>query len=908
MDATLVAQDTIPPTTRPDSLLLDAADLSALSNPGPDSLGPLPSYKVSPSTPEAPIDYSAKDSMHFDLVNKVLYLYGNAYVKYQQTELKAGFISVDFTNNVVTAKPYPDSTGNFSGYPDFKEGSQQFTAESMKYNYKTSKGVVYQARTQQSDMFINGEKTKLVIQKTDTSSRNIIYQENAIVTTCDRPEPHFGIRTRKMKVVPGKVAIVGPSNLEISSIPTPAFLPFGFFPITQERSAGLIIPNGYEFNPRWGYGLENLGYFTPLGEYMNLTVNTRLYTRGTFGFTGTLNYKRRYKFSGNFSFSYNRLNEENPSTGDPRIDNTYRLVWRHSQDGKAHPYNRLSGNIHFEINNPSQQLGTDFNSQAQNSLNSNVSFSRNFPNNGPTVSLGLTHSQNTRTRQVTVTLPNYQATLSTFQPFERKKQVGERRWYEDISVSYRSSGLVQFRGIDTTFFTRQTLEEAEYGVRHDITTNTNLRFLKYFNLTPQVNYSEDWFFRSFEQVYDPEVRFDTTFNEDSVIVSIEADTLSEFRTIERGGFTPLRRYDLSMGLDFSLFGTAQFRKFWLRGIRHTLRSNFTFVYSPDYTGPGFGYFKTRTDGEGNEELYSIFEPEAGLRTLSLNNARRRMQLNFGFTNRIQARHFSKKDSTFKTLTLLNNFSLNGNYNFAADSFRLSEISGGGAINFFDRMSTLQINVRFDPYAIENGRRVDRYLWENGNTLLRFENLRLNLNTTLTVDGLRRFFNKSEGGASSSTSRSGGRGSRGRAGRSARAPSPEEPDNSRSARSSSDLDQIISGLRFIHRLNFDRTIDPERGLDTARFTNHSINLQVNNIQLSPNWNISIGNVGYDFLNQRVTYPDFRFIRDLHCWEMSLAVQPIRGTYQFRIAVKPGSLQFIEVPYRKSPQDAASQAVF
>ena len=101
-----------------------------------------------------------------------------------------------------------------------------------------------------------------------------IYNKNALITTCNHPEPHFGIRSSKLKVIPDKLAVVGPSNLEIAGVKTPIYLPFGFFPInTQTVSSGLIFPSDYEYDARWGFGLREVGYYFPINDRFDINYN-----------------------------------------------------------------------------------------------------------------------------------------------------------------------------------------------------------------------------------------------------------------------------------------------------------------------------------------------------------------------------------------------------------------------------------------------------------------------------------------------------------------------------------------------------------------------------------------------------------------------------------------------------------
>lgn len=203
---------------------------------------------LSDDSPDKQIDYSAEDSMFFDLKNKQIHLFGEAKVIYGDVNLTANYILIDWGDNTMTAEGKRLTRGGWLGKPAFKQGDQDVSASRLKYNFKTYKGIIYDVQTMQEGMNVVGTKGKFFGAGDDTTKVNVIYNKNAIFSTCNLEHPHFGIRSNKQKLVQDKVAIVGPSNVEIGGIPTPLWLPFGFFPITQGLRSGLIFPRDYEFS------------------------------------------------------------------------------------------------------------------------------------------------------------------------------------------------------------------------------------------------------------------------------------------------------------------------------------------------------------------------------------------------------------------------------------------------------------------------------------------------------------------------------------------------------------------------------------------------------------------------------------------------------------------------------------
>ncbi|MEM6770524.1 MAG: putative LPS assembly protein LptD [Bacteroidota bacterium] len=313
---------TAPATGNPDTLLpprLEAFNTDSLLRIASDTLSPptfsgsTADYIMSEDSLAAPVNYAAQDSMWVDFETKEIHLYGSATVDYQQIKLQANHIVLNYGTNIVFAEPMPDSLGRPSGEPEFSDGGQSFVAKEMRYNFKTRKGIVYGTTTTQDDIFVRGGKSKFVsgaLRIDDTTRADVIYTEGAIFTTCSHEHPHFGIRTRKAKVVPNRLAIIGPSNLEIMGVPTPFWLPFGFFPLKSGRSTGLLFPSDYQYSPQWGFGLQGVGWFFPIGEHVNLQATADYYIKGTYTLNTNVRYVRRYKYNGSFNASYKRLRRE----------------------------------------------------------------------------------------------------------------------------------------------------------------------------------------------------------------------------------------------------------------------------------------------------------------------------------------------------------------------------------------------------------------------------------------------------------------------------------------------------------------------------------------------------------------------------------------------------------------------
>jgi len=112
--------------------------------------------------------------------------------------------------------------GDLKGNPVFKEGENTFDSKELVYNFRSKRGLIKQVITKESEGYIHGEKVK-------KKANNETFIQNGKFTTCDQEHPHFDIRFKKAKVIPDKKILTGPAFLYIEDIPTPIFVPVGYF-------------------------------------------------------------------------------------------------------------------------------------------------------------------------------------------------------------------------------------------------------------------------------------------------------------------------------------------------------------------------------------------------------------------------------------------------------------------------------------------------------------------------------------------------------------------------------------------------------------------------------------------------------------------------------------------------------
>lgn len=834
-------------------------------------------YQVSPDSLDAPVFFDARDSIDYDLKNKKIYLYGKAQVKYTTISLEAGFIILDWESNIITATYIVDSMGKHIEKPEFADGNQKFTSNKLRYNFKTKKGQIIDARTFESNLYVLSEKAKF-FSKDSTQQDDYVFSNNATFTTCDADHPHYGIVSKKQKVVPNKLIVVGPSNLEIMDVPTPLFLPFGFFPVISKRHAGLIFPQDYENSAQLGFGLRNVGYYFPLGPNFDLKLTSDLYMKGSWGVQAAVKYKKRYRYQGEFTFAMSTIKTELPNELKKQIQRPKKIIWRHSQDSHAHPYNSFSASVDIESNKFERTTQNQADNVLKNSYTSRVTFRRKFPSTPFSMTATLGHSQIVQTGAVTLELPTIDLRMSQIYPFKRKQVIGKERWYEKFSLTYSAQTKNTVRTSDSTLFDKSTWTDLNIGAKHNLSSSASYRVLKYFNFSPSVRYQELWYLKGEEYEFNPTLTIeqDTIFNADNTILDIVQDTVSHGHvdTIAVNGFGAVRTFSLNANLNTKVFGTIQFKKGFLRGLRHTISPNIGFNYTPDYTAAPYNYYgNIQTDSrQAPHEYERRYRYPNGIYGRPPSSGKQ-MAITYGFGNLFEAKYYSKKDSTTKITRIFDNISVDGSYNFAADSLRFSKISINGRSKLIKNMSNVTMTAVFDPYsANEKGQSINQFYWDTNHKIARFIKFDMSFST---VFSLQQLSNAIKG--------------------------KKEPQTNKKTKLP-EKDYIFDwfkDFRISHnfRLSFQERGDKVKGIVTLHTVNTSGRIPITQL-----WKLQVGNIGYDFKAKRLTYPDFGFSRNLHCWNMGVNWQPQRGTYSFFLKVTAPPLDFLKLPYNRNYYDA------
>ena len=843
------------------------------------------------------------------MVNELIHLYGDAQVNYQQISLKANHIVLDYGSSIVRAEPWPDSAGVLSGNPEFADGGQEFTAKLLTYNFKSKKGIVTETVTTQDDLYVRGGKSKFVsgaVETNDSTRSDVIYTEGAIFTSCSAEHPHFGIRTQRAKVIPNKLAIIGPSNLEIMGVPTPFWLPFGLFPLKSGRSSGLLFPSDYQYSPQWGFGFQGIGWFFPLGEHVNLQVTGDIYLNGTVTTNVATSYRQRYKYSGNATVTYRRLiNETSVAAGlEERPEAGITIGWSHRQDPRAHPTFTFGGNINFQTNLVDQRYLNSYEAASTNVIRSSMNITKTFPKLKSTLTAGLNHSQNNQSGDISINFPDARFQTQTIYPL-RQLPGSSRAWYKKLSFRYGSELRTEFSGQDSSFFTQQTFDQARYGFQHNISTALSLNVLKYFNVSPNASYSETYYGKTLEYFLDPStIKTENSIDENGNPV-IDTTSFASIDSRLNPGLASFRTFSAGVSVSTQLFGKLQFGEgsglFGLKGLRHVMKPSASLSYSPDYrnasdfiSGTPYYIRESLIDPERGD-VNRFVTPFADQIFSTPPNGIERLGISYSISNLFEAKVFSRKGSTDKIVQLFQNIGVTGNYDLFADSLKFSTINVSGSTRFFKGLTQVSLRANFDPYVSEFDAETDRVNRVNRSTFLdRGAPVQLNtfsgtISTNLTVAKFRELFQGEEEEFVTDVQEE------------RRQRRAEE----RTLFEETDILSLFEKFSIRHTLNYslNREVSETPGQrDTLRFNTVANSIELRGaLQLTENWSVNIGQIGYDFTSQRITYPYLSFARDLHCWEMRFSWAPQRNTYQFSIAVKPGTFDFLELPVNQNRYD-------
>lgn len=812
--------------------------------------------------------YNASDTVSIDPNNKLIHLYNNAKIVHESMEITSGIIVIDYSNNEIYAGRIIDSLGNYTQSPVFKQGQDVIEPDSLKFNMDTKKAIIFNSRTEQAGLKILSEITK-------KENDSVYFMNRAKFTTsADLENPEYYFLLRKAKVVPGKKIITGPTNMYIADVPTPIGLPFAYFPLSNKRTSGIIFPSFGEQNSR-GYFIQNGGYYLPINDNIDLTLLGDYYTNGSYGFRVENTYIFRYKFRGNLSFRYESLIQSERGFPDYSKSSVYNLRWSHTKDSKSNPNSRFSASVNLGSSKYYRQSVNQINAAnyLNNSLSSSISYSKTFTGE-PQVnfSLSATHSQNTNTQVINMTLPSLQSSVSRVFPFAPKSGT-KKGFLQNINFQYSLRGENRIQTTDSLFFTKEMFDSAKSGFQHNIPISTNFKLFKYLSFSTSANYNATMVFNTIERSFDID-------NQEVV-------------TIDNKGYDGFSTYNFSASLGTTVYGMYDFgNEKNLQAIRHVLRPSISYSLAPAFNQYYDTYEVVSADGLTTSDVeYSRFEGSI----FGQPNKAYSSSIGLSLANNVEAKVIDKEtdDLESKKIVILNNLNFSTSYNIAADSLNLSPVRMTGGTQLFKNKMNINFGATLDPYALDdNGVKIDKFNINNGGGLFRLTSANLTLNYSFSSSDTEKS-DKNEASINESV-RNGGRDDDlfGRAMDFSDNRFNQEKEEEKEKKPNDLYNYKIPwSLRIAYAVNYSNSIGQ------SEISSHSLMFS-GDIELSPKWSTGIS-TGYDFKNKGVTYTQLRFERDLLSWRMNFSWIPFssNASWNFFIGIKSGMLNDIKYDKRR-----------
>ncbi|WP_199287716.1 putative LPS assembly protein LptD [Pseudotamlana carrageenivorans] len=818
------------------------------------------------------VNYHAEDYSKFNHKEHKLYLYNQAKIVYGDMNITAGDITIDYVKNTVYAKGITDSLGDYTQKPVFTQGSNVVEPDSILFNTKSKKALIYNSKTEQGEGTVISKITK-------KENDSVYFVKDAKYTTAqDLEDPDYYIKLRKAKIVPGKKIVTGLANIFIYDVPTPVGLPFGFFPQSDKQTSGVIIPTFGEQNDR-GYFLQNGGYYFAISDYIDLTVLGDYYTNGSYALRMESSYAKRYRYRGNFGFRYENLIISERGFPDYANSTIYNLRWSHSQDSKANPSSRFSASVnlgssqYYQISNNQVNVSNRLN----NTLSSSISYSKTFQGE-PQVnySVTATHTQNSQTEKINMTLPTFQGSIGRMYPFASKSG-SKKGIIQNINLQYNLRAENRIETTDSLFFKKEMFDEARAGFQHTVPLTTNFKLFKHFSFSAGTSYNEVWTFKTINKYYDP-------IEEEEVVETVN-------------GFDSFRTYNFSTSMGTTVYGMFNFEKEGqdrkIKAIRHVMRPSVSYNINPDFDQYYDTYEVVDADGNTSADVeYNRFENSIfGQPNKTFSSA-----VGLSLSNNFEAK-VRDKDSTAteaKKVVLLNNLNFSTSYNVAGDSLKWSPLRMTGGTQLFKNQLSINFGATMDPYALDNNnKRIEKFNIENGGSLFRLTSGNLTASWSLS--------NKGKGAAEKGLNdknleenlRGGGRDDDlfGVSEDFATQQKGEVDDNKEKEPEAFYHHKIPWSLRLAYAVNY------SNAQRQNEISSHSLMFS-GDIQLTDKWTIGASS-GYDFKNLGFTPTQLRFERDLLSWRMNFSWTPF-GDYKswnFFIGIKSSILKDLKYEKRR-----------
>ena len=285
-------------------------------------------------------------------------------------------------------------------------------------------------------------------------------------------------------------------------------------------------------------------------------------------------------------------------------------------------------------------------------------------------------------------------------------------------------------------------------------------------------------------------------------------------------------------------------------------------------------------------MYNIYSVKGHHNTVSPPGRGKTGSMSFSFGNNLEAKVRDARDTTgtgTKKVKLIDQLTLNGSYNFLADSLKMSNIGVSMSTNF--GKVNFSGNLNFDPYAIDaQGRKINRYNLVATGVPLRLTNASASLSFSFNGKGT---INGNDGtkSAEGGSARGGG-----------------DANSYQRIYYHPITGEYIPGgyvyymnpnspwsVNFSYSFNYSKNYQYTNNqlLENKRFT-QTLNMS-GNIKLTPRMSIQASS-GFDVMAMKITTTQISATYDLHCFNIAVSWVPMGQwqSYSFRIAANASAL--------------------
>ncbi|NTW83517.1 MAG: LPS-assembly protein LptD [Chlorobiaceae bacterium] len=819
------------------------------------------------------VQFSAKDSLIYNLDGKSMELWGKARLNHEATTVKASKIVVDLESSQLHAIGSADSSKTASGLAEFTDRQGSFSAGDMTYNFKTGRGETSRISSSSNGVIVNGEK----VERRENGELCI---KDGTFTTCDDIDPHYWFSASSMTIVPDSrisaknlVMHVKPEIFSKRLPPLPLLaLPYMVFPLREGRVSGFLIPHIAKDDR--GYLFSKFGYFWAINDYMDLRPEADIALNGSWRLGERFRYAKRDMFSGEISGEYNDYFKDS----DAQSYRNWNATVRHNQV--------LNSSTRFDINmrllggNRYYDLNTmDSETIVEEQANARVSLARTFNNENGIAALYYDRIDNLldKTSDQRIGVSYYQ---NRVYPFRSTASEESGDWKSDVSITSGASYVGDLALQSDQFFYGYTANAGvELGLYRQFGEGNKALFTQGMTV----------------QKVNPNPLLDNSIYNGTTVTlpfRIQSTVFHHFNLNSGLSFTSFHHaYDGTK--DFSapnfnvdastrLYGTmtAGFLEnlFGLKALRHTFIPMVSYRWNPSFSGNAYNYYHNLYDWTDNR-FFNRFD-SALYPGLPEGQSSVGITLKNLFHGKFRGTGSASDGSADGDHTVqLLSMSASTAYNFAAETCRFDPLTVIASSNAMSSNLLFSSGAMYDFYSYDpvTGERINRTNREDGRGLLRF------------VKG---FFNMSY-------SVQGKRDDKSAIPPPTDSMAPVLPNTSqalfRERFNFGNFNTIDYSLPWELRFSLFMQNDHSNPVQPA-VTSSLINASAR-ISFLKEWQVGLY-TGYDFQNEELVFPMVQIYRNLHCWQIGVQVVPVGEFKSYAIQIGLKAPQLSDVHFRTS----------